>query len=110
MPDYKLRIEAEYEAIEKTLNLPVGSSWHKNLLIIANKKNILSNELICELCKFLAFRHFFSHAYSLDLSPEKIEPLVTDIQDVFTRFKNEVNHSLLTTNPRHGNDFHTPGG
>lgn len=134
MPDYILRIEAEYEAIEHTLSampqrnlselselelagvaallhnfyngienvlkqafkakgitIPSGSSWHRDLLLTAGQTNILSGELIVGLSRFLAFRHFFSHAYALDLSPERMAPLALDAADVFQQFRLEMN-------------------
>jgi len=133
MPDYRLRIEAEYEAIERTLSalpgkplseltelelagvaamlhnfynglenvmkqacrareigIPAGSSWHRDLLLTAGNADIISAALVGELSRFLAFRHFFSHAYALDLFPERMEPLVQEAVEVFKRFKNEI--------------------
>jgi hypothetical protein len=133
MPDYRLRIEAEYEAIERTLSalpgkplseltelelagvaamlhnfynglenvlkqacrareigIPSGSSWHRDLLLTAGDADIISAALVGELSRFLAFRHFFSHAYALDLFPERMEPLVQEAVEVFKRFKNEI--------------------
>jgi hypothetical protein len=133
MPDYRLRIEAEYEAIERTLSalpgkplseltelelagvaamlhnfynglenvlkqacrareigIPSGSSWHRDLLLTAGAADIISAALVGELSRFLAFRHFFSHAYALDLFPERMEPLVQEAVEVFKRFKNEI--------------------
>lgn len=133
MPDYRLRIEAEYEAIERTLSalpgkplseltelelagvaamlhnfynglenvlkqacrareigIPSGSSWHRDLLLTAGNADIISAALVGELSRFLAFRHFFSHAYALDLFPERMEPLVQEAVEVFKRFKNEI--------------------
>ena len=134
MPDYRLRIEAEYEAIEHTLSampqknlselselelagvaallhnfyngienvlkqsfkakniaIPSGSSWHRDLLLTAGQTNILSGNLIAGLSLFLAFRHFFSHAYALDLSPERMEPLALNAANIFQQFKLEIN-------------------
>lgn len=137
MPDYRLRVEAEYEAIESTLSalpdrplptlsrlelagvaallhnfyngienvlkqvfqakalpIPQGESWHRDLLIAAIEKGILSNRLLDDLKRYLAFRHFFGHGYALDLSPERMESLVRDAVSVFTKFKSEIENTL----------------
>ncbi|MCJ7784679.1 MAG: hypothetical protein MUP41_12165 [Desulfobacterales bacterium] len=133
MPDYRLRIEAEYEAIENTLSalpnrplstlsqleiagvaallhnfyngienilkqvflkksfpIPQGESWHRDLLLSAAEKNIISNLLLNNLKRYLAFRHYFSHAYALELFPKRIEPLVKDAVALFNQFKQQI--------------------
>jgi hypothetical protein len=75
----------------ENISLPTGLSWHKNLLIKAAEKKVISEELMIELRKFLVFRHFFSHAYALDLYPDKMEPLVVAAPVVFKQFKSEIN-------------------
>ena len=133
MPDYRLRIEAEYEAIENTLSalpdrplstlsqlelagvaallhnfyngienivkqvfqeksfpIPQGESWHRDLLLAAAEKNIISDLLLNNLKQYLAFRHYFSHAYALDLFPERMEPLVKDAVALFNEFKQQI--------------------
>jgi hypothetical protein len=133
MLDYRLRIEAEYEAIENTLSalpnrplstlsqlelagvaallhnfyngieniikqvflgksfsIPQGESWHRDLLLTAADKNIISDLLLNNLKQYLAFRHYFSHAYALELFPERMEPLVRDVLAVFNEFKQQI--------------------
>ena len=137
MPDYRLRIEAEYEAIENSISalpslplstlstlelagvgallhnfyngienilkqvfqsqgfpIPQGDSWHRDLLLSACDRGILSVGLVEDLKPYLAFRHFFSHGYALNLSPERIQPLVSDAKSVFERFRSEIDHVL----------------
>lgn len=134
MADYKLRIEAEYEAIEKTLSyipnkplselselelagvaallhnfyngienilkqilqtknisIPEGASWHKDLLFTAINRQFISESLGNNLKSFLAFRHFFSHAYALDLHSNRMLPLVNETNIIFIKFKTEIN-------------------
>lgn len=138
MADYKMRIEAEYEAIDKTLSplpstslhdltelelagvaalvhnfyngienvikqvfaaknleIPQGPSWHRDLLLTAVRKNIISESLADDLKPFLAFRHFFSHAYALDLNPERMEPLATNTSKIFKQFKTEIEKLIV---------------
>jgi hypothetical protein len=133
MPDYRLRIEAEFEAVERTLAalpekplseltelelagvaallhnfynglenimkqvcmakklaIPSGASWHRDLLLTVGRANILPPAVVGELGRFLAFLHFFSHAYALDLYPERMEPLVQQAAGVFGRFRVEI--------------------
>lgn len=130
MPDYRLRVEAEYEAVTRTLSafpktklyklselelagvasllhnfyngvenilkqvcrsknidIPTGQSSHRDLLLTAKQEHIISDRLVVDLSKYLAFRHFFSHAYALDLFPDRLEPLVETVETVFLQFK-----------------------
>jgi len=138
MADYKMRVEAEYEAIEKVLSvfpstvlsqlselelagvatlihnfyngienilkqvfqaksigIPIGASWHQNLLLASVKEKIISEQLADKVKQYLAFRHFFSHAYAIDLQPQRIEPLIENILKTFEQFKDEINKIIV---------------
>ena len=67
-------------------SLPTGQNWHKDLLLGVP----LSQELLRELTPFLAFRHFFNHAYALDLDYQKLIPLIESSMTIFKIFCQEV--------------------
>lgn len=73
------------------IKLPEGESWHKELLELSAKSNIISKECKHMFGQYLAFRHFFSHAYALDLYPDKMEPLVKNAERLFDMFKKDIN-------------------
>ena len=78
----------------KNVQIVQGESWHRDLLLRAVKENILSEALSDELKRYLAFRHFFSHGYAIDLSPDRMEPLILDVSKVFKNFKTEIDETL----------------
>jgi hypothetical protein len=78
----------------KVLPVPQGESWHRDLLIAAVEKGILSYRLLDDLKRYLAFRHFFGHGYALNLFPERMEPLVRNAEPVFTKFKGEIEKAM----------------
>ena len=80
--------------ISLKINLPEGQAWHKELLESAAAKNIISHDCKNILGQYLAFRHFFSHAYALDLYPDKIEPLVENSRIVFSLFQKDISKFL----------------
>jgi len=80
--------------VSQKIPVPGGQSWYKDLLETAVKEKIITEECKSHLGQFLAFRHFFSHAYALDLYPERMEPLVENSQVLYSIFKNDINKFL----------------
>lgn len=77
-------------------NIPIleGGAWHKDLLEKASGRGIISEVCKDNLMKYLVFRHFFSHAYALDLHTDKTESLVEDSKETYSLFKEEIRKFL----------------
>lgn len=82
---------------EKDITLPASSSWHKDLLQLAMRNQIISETTMIKLGEYMAFRHFFSHAYALDLYAEKLEPLVENLKNVYSDFQSDISYFSKTT-------------
>ncbi len=80
--------------IAKNKILPEGVSWHKQLIELSIQEEIITEIAGKALSQYLAFRHFFSHAYALDLYSEKMEPLVENAAELFSLFKNDISKFL----------------
>ncbi len=78
----------------KKFKVPQGESWHRDFLLKAVNNKIISARLADKLKDYLAFRHFFSHAYALDLEYQRFEPLTVDISKTFEAFKSEINRFI----------------
>jgi len=78
----------------RDVELPTGPSWHRDLLNAANTSGLVSETTAEDLRRYLAFRHFFSHGYAVDLMPDRLEPLVRDAADVFGRFQSDIKNCL----------------
>lgn len=74
----------------RNINIPQGESWHRDLLLKATEENVISEKLADDLKRYLAFRHFFSHGYALDLLPDRIEPLILSAAKVFENLRKEI--------------------
>jgi len=70
--------------------LPSGAAWHRDLLQSAREHGMVTIELRDRLAPYMAFRHFFTHAYGFDLDPERMAPLIRDVRPVYACFKREA--------------------
>jgi hypothetical protein len=57
------------------------------LLVRSKGQKLISEDLADKLKEFLAFRHFFSLAYALDLHPSRIESLSKKVKQIFSTGK-----------------------
>lgn len=85
--------------LESGDQVPEGASWHRDLLTLAEKKKILRPPTRQWLAPFLAFRHFFSHGYALELEPERMESLVEKAPAVCAPVHEDILSFL--SRPRH---------
>lgn len=74
----------------RNIQLDRGDQWHKELLNLSVKNEILSSVLADELYEYLTFRHYFVHAYGFMLEAEPLEPLTQNIPRVWAKFVQEI--------------------
>ena len=74
--------------------LPEGASWHRELLSLAGQRGIVHSSTVEALRPFMAFRHFFSHAYALDLEPDRMETLVSKVGQVVSLVQKDLAEHL----------------
>lgn len=72
---------------DRGLVLPNGPAWHRDLLALAAEQKVFPSDVIHELKQYMAFRHYFAHAYVLDVDPDRLEPLVSKLPSVFQETK-----------------------
>ena len=78
----------------KSAEIPAGTTWHRDLLNAGRLASLISTETMTDLAPYLAFRHFASHGYAIDLNPAKLLTLVEELDSIFERFKSEIAVSL----------------
>lgn len=90
-------VEHMFTIIAKQVDgeLPAGTQWHRTLLDqmsrpTATRLAVISPLLMQHLSPYLAFRHFFRHAYSFLLSWNKIEHLLPPLLAVWADTKHET--------------------
>jgi len=83
---------------DEDIPIPFSDSWHRDLLILAYKEKIITETTRVRLAKYLAFRHFFVHAYSFLLDERELKLLVDDVFDTHATFKEEINAFISEKN------------
>ena len=85
---------------DEDIPIPFSDSWHRDLLILASKEKIITETTRVRLAKYLAFRHFFVHAYSFLLDERELKLLVDDVFDTHATFKEEINAFISEKNTK----------
>lgn len=76
--------------LAKGLKLPQGETWHRDLVTLAVSDGIISSVTEEAIKQYLAFRHFFAHAYAFELYADRIVPLVEGASKVIENFKKDI--------------------
>lgn len=91
-------LERLFELTAKTVDgtVPKGITWHRDLLHQASKDlegirpAIIDPESSSSLDEFRRFRHLVRNVYSINLVPEKLTALMTELPSLWTRLKPEL--------------------
>jgi len=80
--------------LHKKVSIPETSTWHKDLLNLAVKHNLITTEISDKIGKYLFFRHFFTHAYGFLIDEAKLMPLMDNIPNIYSEFKRSIDEYL----------------
>lgn len=104
-----LNLQNFYSAIEKLFTIigkqidktiPESSNWHSELLdqmtleIDGVRPAVISKNTKSKLEEYLGFRHVVRNVYSFNLNPQKITPLVKNLQNLNKILKSEIEDFL----------------
>lgn len=73
-----------------SIPLPDSETWHKDLLELSLRENVLSEATVENLYEFLGFRHFFVHGYAVMLQESKLTSLANKASDVWESFLSDI--------------------
>jgi uncharacterized protein YutE (UPF0331/DUF86 family) len=79
---------------DRGLGMPDGPSWHRDLANLAVSNDLISASTSDALRPYLAFRHFFVHAYAVDIEADRLAPLGKNVEDVFASFRRDIEKAL----------------
>lgn len=89
--------EGVFLAVARQLDqhIPSELRWHRALLAqvahpTAVRPAVISTLLEAQLINYLAFRHYFRHAYAFTLDWARLEPLVQELPMVYKALRNEL--------------------
>jgi len=78
----RFQLESRNIRIKKTEN------WHKELLLSAKKRSLISDQQFEKFRDLLLFRHLEIHGYGFMLSETRLRQLASDVPAIFRDFLN----------------------
>lgn len=91
-------LERLFELIARHVdrNLPIGETWHHDLLqqmtkdVAETRPAVISRESASALDEFRRFRHLVRNVYTFNLVPEKMEPLTSALPELWSQVQAEL--------------------
>ena len=91
-------LESIFVTIAKEVDgtVPTGDRWHRDLLEQMGEANefrgvVLPSPVLSQIQNYLAFRHYYRHAYSFFLRWEELRELVLPLTAVWSQTKAALN-------------------
>ena len=72
------------------IKIPKTESWHKEVLLTAQQKSIISQNQFDALRKLLVFRHMQIHGYGYMLDEQRLRELAGPVPEVCKDFLNDI--------------------
>ena len=82
--------------VDRDCELATGESWHQDLLqrmkkdIQETRPALISDESALALDELRRFRHLVRNVYTFSLIPEKMEPLVSSLPELWSQLRAEL--------------------
>ncbi len=90
-------LESIFATIAKEVDseFPTGDRWHRDLLAQMGQNNerrtaVLSPDILIKIQNYLAFRHYYRHAYSFFLRWQELRELVLPLASVWEQTKSDL--------------------
>jgi hypothetical protein len=91
-------IEKIFETIAERIDdaLPAGEDWHKQLLMQMSleielvRPPVISKKTYELLNVYRGFRHVVRNVYTFNLSSEKLDPLVRNLEETYLSLKSDI--------------------
>lgn len=91
-------LERLFELIARRvdLTLPIGETWHRDLLrqmtqdLTGVRPSVIGKESAFALDKFRRFRHLVQNVYAVNLAPDKMTDLISDLAGLWDKLLTSI--------------------